>query len=113
MNVLVQLKANINERNPKASGISSTKGILCVVLIFDFDCSLQGETPLSHAAALGQLQIVTLLVKAKAGINDRNNKARAPCNPIFSVFASVLLNRRDDIDCDAYGEPPICGDYVA
>ena len=56
------------------------------LLIFDFDCSLQGETPLSRAAALGQAHIITWLAKVKADINDRNDKARAPCNPVFACL---------------------------
>ena len=51
------------------------------LLIFDFDCSLQGETPLSRAAALRQFQIVKLLVKAKADIDDRNDKGARPMDP--------------------------------
>ena len=59
------------------------------------------------ASALGRPQVVRMLVKAKADINDRNEKARAPCHLIVSVSVCVLLSRRIDIGCDVQGETPI------
>ena len=85
---LVQLNADINERNDKAIDVASVVSVFAVGLWLsgthdiDVHCVTYGEVPVFVAALNGKVEAVKALVQLNADVNE--------CNQMVIDFSSAI-----------------------